>query len=425
MKTAKTNVKHHEQARAEVTFNGKKAIMTLDWEKPNRFYIHVRGMGTNKVIAEEYDPRAILLEWTRAMKKHGGELVARTPKQRDLQQKQHQLAANFKNSNSAYFAPEFLRAIRKAYLQDVRYGQTKADARKAAATASRAFGKIYMKFLDQVENVIEDFKSDLDEADADKGIDEDYVKLMKSLEDGFENLVDKYAKAAFKKRKSSSERQSIGGRGRRAPRDPVWIKAKYPGVDIDGKPFKKGDKVLYWPNGRKFMQGPKAEQAWRDFQAQIADEIMYNADARQAGDKEAYRAYFEKKLKEWGIKSPTELDDAKKRKFFEEVDKGWKSDKEEGVSEGARTPVIRTKDDGLHKTNKKVVDSFLFKEKGASKFLKSDGKKLDGVWKGGEKLAWWKGNEVWLHPGLRDRGGIYGAVRSYILSHGAGITVKE
>lgn len=70
--------------------------------------------------------------------------------------------------------------------------------------------------------------------------------------------------------------EGLGGGGRRVPRDPVWIKAKYPGTDIDGKPFKKGDKVLYWPNGKRFMQGPKAEQAWRDFQAQIADEIQYN-----------------------------------------------------------------------------------------------------------------------------------------------------
>jgi hypothetical protein len=154
------------------------------------------------------------------------------------------------------------------------------------------------------------------------------------------------------------------------------------------------------------MQGPEAEQAWREFQGQIADEIQYNASAsvRQAawtshtveetarrsplktpggllafakkgnqydvtfhspagknekvmtgtsqqiadafnkgkmnsyfkkgsvagesGDQAAYKAYFEKKLKEWGIKSPTELDDAKKKKFFNEVDDGWTSDDE-------------------------------------------------------------------------------------------------
>ena len=91
-KQAKTNIKHIEQARADVTYNGKKALMTLDWEKPSRFYIHVRGMGINKVIDEVYDPRAALLAWSKAMKKFDGKLVARTPKQRELiQRRRHEI----------------------------------------------------------------------------------------------------------------------------------------------------------------------------------------------------------------------------------------------------------------------------------------------------------------------------------------------
>ncbi len=124
--------------------------------------------------------------------------------------------------------------------------------------------------------------------------------------------------------------EGLGGGGRRYPRDPVWINAKYPGVDTEGKPFKKGARVLYWPNNKTFMQGPKAEQAWRDFQAQIADEIQYNASFKKAesGDAAAYKAYFQKKLKDWGIKSPADLDEAKKKKFFDEVNDGWTSDDE-------------------------------------------------------------------------------------------------
>jgi len=41
-----------------------------------------------------------------------------------------------------------------------------------------------------------------------------------------------------------------------------------------------------------------------------------------------YREFFDKKLKEYGVKSPAELDDAKKKKFFDEIDKGWKGEKE-------------------------------------------------------------------------------------------------
>jgi len=41
-----------------------------------------------------------------------------------------------------------------------------------------------------------------------------------------------------------------------------------------------------------------------------------------------YQKYFQKKLDDAGVGSPSELDDDKKKKFFEDVDKGWKSDKE-------------------------------------------------------------------------------------------------
>jgi hypothetical protein len=69
--------------------------------------------------------------------------------------------------------------------------------------------------------------------------------------------------------------------------DPYWFTAKYPGKTVDGVSFGKGDKVLYWPRTKQFMVGDKAEQAWRDFQAQVADEDAYNF--RGAGERSAAR----------------------------------------------------------------------------------------------------------------------------------------
>jgi hypothetical protein len=46
------------------------------------------------------------------------------------------------------------------------------------------------------------------------------------------------------------------------------------------------------------------------------------------GDAEAYKKFFDKKLKKYGVKSPAELDDAEKKKFFDEIEKEWKSDDE-------------------------------------------------------------------------------------------------
>jgi len=45
-------------------------------------------------------------------------------------------------------------------------------------------------------------------------------------------------------------------------------------------------------------------------------------------EKSAYDKFFEKKLKEWKIKSPAELSKKDKIKFFNEIDKEWKGKNE-------------------------------------------------------------------------------------------------
>lgn len=59
---------------------------------------------------------------------------------------------------------------------------------------------------------------------------------------------------------------------RRKQSDPHWIIAKWAGTDKYGTPFKKGDRVWYWPLNRKIVAGEEAEQAARDFEAYLFDE---------------------------------------------------------------------------------------------------------------------------------------------------------
>ena len=47
------------------------------------------------------------------------------------------------------------------------------------------------------------------------------------------------------------------------------------------------------------------------------------------GDKEAYKKFFDAKLKKYGVKSPAELSDGEKKKFYNEIDKEWEGDNEE------------------------------------------------------------------------------------------------
>jgi len=55
--------------------------------------------------------------------------------------------------------------------------------------------------------------------------------------------------------------------------DPRWITAKYAGVDAKGRAFKKGEEVLYYPNGKKIYSGPEAEKMWREFLSAKGDEM--------------------------------------------------------------------------------------------------------------------------------------------------------
>jgi hypothetical protein len=78
--------------------------------------------------------------------------------------------------------------------------------------------------------------------------------------------------------KTGKLRAAWGGRKRwNVPKDPHWIIARWPGKTEEGDFFKKGDKVLYFPLTKSFMAGPAAEAAWRQFQAELFDEMQYNA----------------------------------------------------------------------------------------------------------------------------------------------------
>ena len=51
----------------------------------------------------------------------------------------------------------------------------------------------------------------------------------------------------------------------------------------------------------------------------------------EPGDKEDYMKFFAGKLKKYGVKSPAELSDEDKKKFFNEIEKDWKHDSSEEV----------------------------------------------------------------------------------------------
>ena len=56
------------------------------------------------------------------------------------------------------------------------------------------------------------------------------------------------------------------------------------------------------------------------FKKELA-KIMSTLTLREENE---YEKFFKKKLKSWKVKSPAELSDEDKKKFFDEIDKEWK-----------------------------------------------------------------------------------------------------
>jgi hypothetical protein len=61
-------------------------------------------------------------------------------------------------------------------------------------------------------------------------------------------------------------------------RDPFWLESRYAGKCAKCKaPFKAGERIFYYPNGKAAYSGACAEAAAGDFSACAFDEAQYNS----------------------------------------------------------------------------------------------------------------------------------------------------
>jgi len=90
----------------------------------------------------------------------------------------------------------------------------------------------------------------------------------------------------------------------------------------------------------------KKSSAADDFRAELENQDIELMEAK-SGDKEAYRKFFNKALKKFGVDSPAELKGKKEKEFYDYVDKNWKSDKEqnEGYKSAAQRKAVHAAKD--------------------------------------------------------------------------------
>lgn len=66
-------------------------------------------------------------------------------------------------------------------------------------------------------------------------------------------------------------------------------------------------------------------------------------EAKKSNMQKSYQDYFKAKLDKFGVKSPADLDDEKKKEFFNEVAADWEAG--QGVKPAAKEKVEKEKDE--------------------------------------------------------------------------------
>ena len=84
---------------------------------------------------------------------------------------------------------------------------------------------------------------------------------------------------------------------------------------------------------KKLIKKPAQNRLARDWISKALDDKVRNEEVELFEKSEEYQKFFQSALKKFGIDSPAELDDKKKKEFFDYVDANWEGENEEDEEE--------------------------------------------------------------------------------------------
>ena len=108
--------------------------------------------------------------------------------------------------------------------------------------------------------------------------------------------------------------------------------------DMEGPvKFKKGVELYFDPKKDMFYDPKKKKYVSEK------DILALGEETELFEKSEEYQKFFQSALKKFGIDSPAELDDKKKKEFFDYVDANWEGENEEDEEESIeeKSPTFR------------------------------------------------------------------------------------
>jgi len=162
------------------------------------------------------------------------------------------------------------------------------------------------------------FKSYLKEALADvKKANREKEAALKQANRDKENLV----------RRAERDKESLK---RRAERDKERAKGKKESIVQKVMEYIKADgkrRKCAGGDGRR-TENHDCDKVHSDMTHKEWEASQDTPKDEASGGKEAYKKFFDAKLKKYGVKSPAELSDDDKKKFYDEIDAEWEGDNE-------------------------------------------------------------------------------------------------
>ena len=146
-----------------------------------------------------------------------------------------------------------------------------------------------------------------------KNVNEDNIEEFTLEEIDLYELDDEMFEVQLKKK-------SVGDRLKAKKKREKWKKTSA-GKKSELKSKKRADKVK---KGTVKVDKKRSKAAKKTAK-------LYSGDNFEEGSKEEYQKFFNKALKKFGVKSPSELEGDKEKEFYDYVDKNWKADHEESV----------------------------------------------------------------------------------------------
>ncbi len=105
-------------------------------------------------------------------------------------------------------------------------------------------------------------------------------------------------------------------------------------------PFNESVEIKQTPSIKKVEFA--SEDISEEFTLAISSLVEVKEEPKKIDEEDkAYKAYFDKMLKKYGVTSPAELKGDQKKKFFDEVDKGWKGKDEKPEANEKKTGISK------------------------------------------------------------------------------------